>query len=103
MLNFLSTQLHINGKENIPVLKTIATEGKGVKELIETFATSKASSRNQERRIMLLADKALKIIKKNKIKGFDQKALYDSLKNSYQDKGFNLYSFTKKYLHSGSL
>jgi len=28
MLNFLSTQLHINGKENIPVLKTIATKAK---------------------------------------------------------------------------
>jgi hypothetical protein len=52
---------------------------------------------------MLLADKAFKLIKKNKMKGFDQKALYDDLKNSCQDKGFNLYSFTKKYLHSGSL
>jgi LAO/AO transport system kinase len=103
MLNFLSTQLHINGKENIPVLKTIATEGKGVKELIEAFTSAKTSSTNQERKIMLLADKAFKIIKKNKMKGFDHKALYDDLKNSYQKKGFNLYSFTKKYLHSGSL
>ena len=103
MLNFLSTQLHINGKENIPVLKTTAVEGKGVKELIDTFVALKSSSRNQERRVVLLADKAFKIIKKNKMKGFDQKALYESLKNSYQEKGFNLYSFTKKYLHSGSL
>jgi LAO/AO transport system kinase len=103
MLNFLLTQLHINGKENIPVLKTIATEGKGVKELIEAFTSAKTSSTNQERKIMLLADKAFKLIKKNKMKGFDQKALHDDLKNSYQNKGFNLYSFTKKYLHSGSL
>jgi LAO/AO transport system kinase len=103
MLNFLSTQLHINGKENIPVLKTIATEGKGVKELIEAFTSTRTSSINQERKIPLLADKAFKIIKKNKMKGFDQKALHDDLKNSYQNKGFNLYSFTKKYLHGGSL
>ena len=103
MLNFLSTQLHINGKENIPILKTVAVEGKGVKELIEAFTSAKASSQNQERRIMLLADKAFKIINKNKMKGFDQKALYDNLKNTYLNKGFNLYSFTKKYLHSGSL
>jgi len=103
MLNFLSTQLHINGKENVPVLKTIATEGKGVIELIETFSSAKASSKNQERRIMLLADKAFKLIKKNKMKGFDQRALYDDLKTSYKNAGFNLYGFTKKYLHSGSL
>ena len=103
MLNFLSTQLHINGKENIPVLKTVATEGKGINELIEAFSTAKSSSQNHDRKIMLLADKAFKLIKKNKMKGFDQKALYDDLKNSCQDKGFNLYSFTKKYLHSGSL
>ena len=103
MLNFLATQLHINGKENIPVLKTVAVEGKGVKELIEAFTTAKSSTNNQERKAMLLADKALKIIKKNKMKGFNQKALYDDLKAAREDKGFNLYSFTKKYLHSGSL
>ena len=103
MSNFLSTQLHINGKENIPVLKTVATEGKGVNELIEAFSTARSSVQNHDRKIMLLADKAFKLIKKNKMKGFDQKALYEDLKNSCQDKGFNLYSFTKKYLHSGSL
>jgi LAO/AO transport system kinase len=103
MLNFLSTQLHINGKENIPVLKTTAVEGKGVKELIDTFVALKSSSRNQERRVVLLADKAFKIINKNKMKGFDQKVLYENLKSSYQEKGFNLYSFTKKYLLGGGL
>jgi LAO/AO transport system kinase len=103
MFNYLSTQLHINGKENIPILKTVAVEGKGIAELITAFTQPKASSQNQERKIILLADKALKIIKKNRMKGFDHKALYDNLKLSYQDKGFNLYSFTKKYLHSGSL
>ena len=103
MLNFLSTQLHINGKENIPVLKTVAVEGKGVKELIEAFTTAKSSNNNQERKVMLLADKALKIIKKNRMKGFDHKKLYDDLKTARETKGFNLYSFTKKYLHSGSL
>jgi LAO/AO transport system kinase len=103
MLNFLSTQLHINGKDHIPVLKTVAVEGKGVKELIETFTTSKSSPENQERKFMLLADKAYKIILKNKMKGFDQRAMYESLKSSCQDKGFNLYGFTKKYLQSVSL
>jgi LAO/AO transport system kinase len=103
MLNSLSTQLHINGKENIPVMKTVATESKGVKELIEAFTAPKISSHNEERKIGLLADKAFKLIQKNKMKGFDQKALYNDLKKMYQDRGFNLYSFTKKYLHSGSL
>jgi len=103
MLNFLSTQLHINGKDNIPVLKTVAVEGKGVKELIDIFTQKKSSSQNEERKVLLLADKAYKIILKSKMKGFDQKALHDDLKSVYHNKGFNLYSFMKKFLHSGSL
>jgi LAO/AO transport system kinase len=103
ILNFLAMQLHINGREHIPILKTIAVEGKGVKELIEAFTSLKNSAGNDERKITLMADKAIRIIQRNRMKGFDKKALLDSLKSAYQDKDFNLYRFTRKYLHSGSL
>jgi LAO/AO transport system kinase len=103
MLNALSMQLHINNREHIPVLKTVAVEGRGVKELIEAFSMVKVAPINEERKIMLLKDKAIKIIQRNKMKGFDRNSLLENLKSAYQKKGFNLYRFTKKYLHGSGL
>jgi LAO/AO transport system kinase len=103
MVNFLSLQLHINRREYIPVLKTVAVEGKGVKELIAAFSTITQSKANQERKLTLLTEKAYKIIQRNKMRGFDKKVLHDNLKRSYQDGNFSLYRFTNKFLHGSGL
>jgi LAO/AO transport system kinase len=103
MVNFLSLQLHINRREYIPVLKTVAVEGKGVKELIAAFSTITQSKANQERKLTLLTEKAYKIIQRNKMRGFDKKVLHDNLQRSYQDGNFSLYRFTNKFLHGSGL
>ncbi len=101
MVNFLSMQLHISGHEHIPIMKTVALEGKGIKDLIHSFSAHERSDANSERKIALLADKALKIIKKNKMKGFDRKGMQENLRKQYLKPGFNLYSFTKIYTQGG--
>lgn len=98
MFNSLSTQLHINGKENIPVLKTVAVEGKGVRELIAALASAGNSVKNDERRTVLLAEKTLKIISRESMKGIDRNALYNNIKHASLQPGFNLYSFVRQYL-----
>jgi LAO/AO transport system kinase len=103
MINFLSLQLHINRREYIPVLPTVAVEGKGIKELISAFSTITKSTQNQERKLTLLTDKAYKIIQRNKMRGFDKKTLHDNLLRAHQSAGFSLYRFTSKYLHSSGL
>lgn len=103
LFNSLSLQLHINKREAIPIIKTVAVESKGVKDLIASFSNTIFSVVNYDRKVLLLADKAFKIIQKHRMKGFDRKGLQDSLKASYQTKDFNLYRFTKRYFMGSGL
>jgi LAO/AO transport system kinase len=98
LANSLSHQLHINGRENIPILKTVAVESKGVKELIAAIDTRGNSAENSSRKNILLAEKALRIISKNKMKDFDREKMQAELEKEMSASNFNLYSFVKKFL-----
>lgn len=98
LVNSLEHQLHINGKEDIAVLKTVAVESRGVKEVIEAVLKIQANPKNRERKMILLVEKALRIIAKNKMKGFDKTALRDELTTQALQSNFNLYDFIKKYV-----
>ena len=98
LVNSLQHQLHINGKEDIAVLKTVAVESRGVKEVIEAIVALQQSAKSNERKQILMTEKALRIIAKSKMKGFDKNALRAELGKAASEPGFNLYSFVKKYL-----
>lgn len=97
MINFLSLQLHISGRDHIPVLRTVAVEAKGVKELIASFRQIGASPGNEDRKLSLMTDKAYKIIQRSRMKGFDKKALREQLAQAAARKDFSLYRFTHHY------
>lgn len=96
--NALLHQLQLNGRENIPVLKTVAVESKGVKELLEEISKNNSSAENQERKNALLVLKTLRLIAKSRMKNFDAEKMKSELKQAVNEKKFNLYSFVKKYL-----
>ena len=98
LVNSLQHQLHINGKEDIAVLKTVAVESRGVKEVIEAIVALQQSAKSNERKQILMTEKALRIIAKSKMKGFDKNVLRAELGKAASEPGFNLYSFVKKYL-----
>jgi LAO/AO transport system kinase len=98
LVNSLSHQLHISGRESIPVLKTVAVESKGVKELIAEISSEKKSTGNSNRKLILLTEKALRIISKNRMKNFDREKLKSDLSKEMNASNFNLYSFVKQYL-----
>lgn len=98
LVNSLEHQLHINGKEDIPVLKTVAVESRGVKEVIDAILSIQHNGKNKERKQVLMTEKALRIIAKNRMKGFDKDALRKDLTEAAAFANFNLYSFVKKYL-----
>jgi LAO/AO transport system kinase len=98
LANSLSHQLHINGRENIPILKTVAVESKGVKELIAAIDTRGKSAENTNRKNILLAEKALRIISKNRMKNFDREKMQVELEKEMNASNFNLYTFVKKFL-----
>jgi LAO/AO transport system kinase len=83
----------------IPVLKTVATNGTGVAELaaaIEAhFHEGRATSNKQ---VQLLAEKCWQVMQAALMKNFDFYAMKHELSLAVRDKHFNLYKFSKDYL-----
>lgn len=98
LVNSLTHQLHMSGREHIPVLKTVAVESKGVKELLGQIAQVKSTDENQNRKLVLLTQKALRIISKYRMKNFDREKLKADLAQQMNASNFNLYGFVKHYL-----
>jgi LAO/AO transport system kinase len=98
LVNSLSHQLQINGREDIPILKTVAVESQGVKELIQEISAHLTATKSKEKKLLLLTEKALRIIAKNKMKNFDREKMKGELSGKMDEVNFNLYSFIGKYL-----
>ena len=98
LVNSLTHQLHMSGREHIPVLKTVAVESKGVKELLNQIAQVKSTDENQNRKLVLLTQKALRIISKYRMKNFDREKLKADLAQQMNASNFNLYGCVKHYL-----
>jgi LAO/AO transport system kinase len=97
IINSLSLQLHLNEREDIPLIKTVAVEGKGVKELIAEILKQHNPEKNSERKLILLTEKALRIIARHRMKDLDHAKLKSELQNQMNNPAFNLYSFIKHY------
>jgi LAO/AO transport system kinase len=98
LVNSLQLQLQINGREDLPVLKTVAVESFGVVELLEEIDKHRTSPINQMRRAVLLTEKALRIIQRNKMRGFDKQVLMNEIKQGMNEPDFNLYRLVRKHL-----
>jgi LAO/AO transport system kinase len=100
LVNSLETQMHLSGKDLIPVIKTVAVEAKGVSELIEKIYLSgnEKSEAAQSRKQFLLTEKALRIIAKHRMKNFDVEKFRMALLKEMNHTNFNIYAFIKQYL-----
>ena len=84
-----------NTKE-VPIIKTIATEQKGIHELNEAIKNN--LPRNEERRLSLLTEKAWQLLIRKKMKGVDKMRLRQSIETEINSDNFNLYSFIENYI-----
>lgn len=98
LVNSLEHQLQINGRADIPIFKTVAVEGKGVHELLTDLNELKNGQRNNSRKLLLLTEKALRLIAKEKMKAIDKIQLKAQLQNEWETGHFNLYGFIRKYI-----
>jgi LAO/AO transport system kinase len=98
LVNSISLQLQLSGKETMPIIKTVAVESAGVQELLTEVEDLKNTEKNKERKLLLLAEKAMRIIAKSRMKGFDREKLLNDLKVKTSAEQFNLYQFVKQYL-----
>ena len=82
----------------IPVIKTIATDKKGVEELadaVEQFLREHNS--DTEKRLHLLTEKSWQLIQARRMKDISKSGLRSALSESLKQPGFNIYAFTKSF------
>ena len=75
------------------IIKTIATQREGVGELYEAIKEIKGSEQQQSN---ILLNKALALIRQERMKGIDEEKLDEQLRNESLKPGFNLYRFVKE-------
>jgi len=83
----------------IPVVKTIATQGEGLVTLVEHINQHNDSiQHNQHKKAQLLTHKALQIIRKQRMKDIQQQALFQQISShlAHPSSNFNLYAFLKE-------
>lgn len=95
-VNNLTKIILQKGYDHLPVLKTIASQGDGIQEVINFIKAS--SELKNKRRDLLLAEKAYKIIQQQRMADIDKKKLRQDIAKALIDPGFNLYSFVDEYL-----
>jgi len=92
--NNLQKMVQQKGAE-VPVFKTIASENKGIDELVAFI--SSASHHQNTRKELLLAEKAWKLIQQKRMSGIDKAALQKTIAGAMAKPGFNLYSFVEEW------
>lgn len=79
----------------VPVVKTIASQKEGIKELLEIILHQLQKTHLTEKKFWLLAEKAYWLIQRRRMQGIDKAALRKEIEQDYLKKNFNLYRFVK--------
>lgn len=97
-LRILAHEKAIDGNE-IPVIKTVATNNTGIAELAEAIATYlKEHAELPEKRLQLLAEKSWQLMQVQQMKNISYQQLRRELEEAMGKSEFNLYSFTRGFL-----
>ena len=87
-----------NHQGEIPIIKTIASDGSGVDELYSAIARILPSASPHQHKLWLLAEKAYFLISQRKMKGISKEELRDKIAAQASEPSFNLYSFTNRFI-----
>lgn len=79
----------------VPVIKTIASQKKGIDELLKAITDSLSQVKGNEKRNWLLAEKAFHLIQQKKMMAIDKAMLKQMIEQTGKD--FNLYAFIRNY------
>ncbi|HRH47789.1 MAG TPA: methylmalonyl Co-A mutase-associated GTPase MeaB [Panacibacter sp.] len=79
----------------VAILKTIALQKQGIKELCEAITTHQLQNQTNEKKSWLLADKAYHLVQQHKMKAIKKEDLKKEIEQ--QTGPFNLYRFVEKY------
>lgn len=82
----------------IPVIKTAANADHGTAELLEAIERHSHSGHANSKRSYLLAEKAYRLIRRERMRGLTKSALKDALDKESNKPGFNLYRFSDQWI-----
>jgi LAO/AO transport system kinase len=77
----------------VPVVKTIASQKVGIKELIEIILRQLQKAHLTDKTFWLLAERAFYLIEQKRMKGIDKVVLKKEIEAAYSKGNFNLYKF----------
>lgn len=86
-----------NHQQEIPVVKTIATEQNGAGELLQNIKTLLQQQHVNERKSWLLAEKAYYLVQQHRMKDVQKKEMKLRIEEEIKKGDFNLYRFIKKF------
>jgi LAO/AO transport system kinase len=88
--NTLKKLIH-QKKTSVPIFKTVAPKGQGINEVVNYIRNLPISTNN--RKSLLMAEKAWQIIRHRRMAGTDKKKLQQDIAAAMVVPGFNLYKF----------
>ncbi|MBX2934661.1 MAG: methylmalonyl Co-A mutase-associated GTPase MeaB [Ferruginibacter sp.] len=94
-LKLMLAPAYKNQDKPVPVIKTIASQKRGVAELLQAISDLLLKENENKIRSWLLAEKAFHLIQQKKMKAIDKKVLKEKIEAAGKD--LNLYSFIKKF------
>lgn len=86
-----------NRYDEVPVLKTIASQNTGMDELLVQIQHLLKHHHSKEKKYWLLAERAFQLIQKKKMRGISKKDLKEKIEKLSDNNTFQLYAFIKNY------
>jgi LAO/AO transport system kinase len=85
-------------KNEVPIIKTVASEGKGIHELYEKIVELHQNQELNERKSILIVEKVYHLIQKERMKNIDKRKLKEDVEKYMKDGYFNVYRLAQSYL-----
>ncbi|RYY53973.1 MAG: methylmalonyl Co-A mutase-associated GTPase MeaB [Chitinophagaceae bacterium] len=86
-----------NHEEEVVILKTVASEQKGVEELSALISTRSTRDKKKDKKSILLAERAWQLIQHARMRDINKPALTEQIGREYAKGSFNLYRFVENY------
>lgn len=81
----------------IPVVKTVATNGEGVDDLVKNIEKHHQIQLSNEKKVFLLTNKVFQLIQNYKMRSINRKQLFEDINKAMNNNQFNLYTFVERY------
>ena len=91
----LAPAFHLHNQE-IPIIQTVASEKKGIKELVMAIQNHHSDEIENEKKLWLLTEKAWQLVVNKKMNSLSKEKIRELIKAHRNQPDFNLYSFIEK-------